>query len=288
MQDAQSAAPESASFTSFMSAQRAQMAAALVAEFELLSLYSSEEYARLVMDRAIGAQLTHMAEPEVFEDWVVSRIEQGNRRREAAGTPSLQLDEIISVLNGMRREYLKRGLEAVTSGVPGAIAGIQVLLSMTDRLLTRLARTYIDMGHAQADQLRVFKLMADRSIDGISIANPDDILTYVNPGGAKIFGLTPDQMIGRKSALFADLDDVVRQRDEMREAFRASGAWRGKLWVLHAPSGKRLIETLSFFLPSTDGRPTGQVSIYRDVTQAEADREQRRALLEERNACKVR
>jgi PAS domain S-box-containing protein len=84
------------------------------------------------------------------------------------------------------------------------------------------------------DMERRLRLLVEHSADGISLTSEDGILEYISPGGARLFGYSPQQMIGSLSKLRAHPEDAAtwtrptrgETRSNLVRAQVADGSWR--------------------------------------------------------------
>lgn len=273
-----------APFTAFIEAQQTAMVAELASELVRRGVFREEPQARMVLDRFVVSVLDGLDEPSRVVALAEELIAEGNQVRAARRARGLSLDESITVVNGLRRGMLRAGLEAVRRGIPGAAEGLTAAFGVLDHVAVHLARVHAELELEREHRLRIFKRMADRSMDGIVISDVNGNITYVNPSAASLYGTTPERIIGLQTGAFVDPDDLVEMHAEILTSLTATGAWRGQLRALRPDGQRRLTETIVFRLADDDGAAIGLATMFRDITDAEAERERVRELREERSA----
>lgn len=273
-----------APFTAFIEAQQTAMIAELASEFVRRGVFREEPSARTILDRFVTSVLEGLDDPSRVVALAEQQIAEGNQARAARRARGLSLDESITVLNGLRRGMLLAGLEAMKRGIPGTAEGLTAACGVLDHVAVHLARVHAELELEREHRLRVFKHMADRSMDGVVISDITGNITYVNPSAANLYGTTPERIIGLRTGAFVDPDDLVRMRAEILASITKTGAWRGQLRALRPDGERRLTETLAFRLADEDGAEIGLATMFRDITDAEAERERMRELREERSA----
>jgi two-component system, cell cycle sensor histidine kinase and response regulator CckA len=127
-------------------------------------------------------------------------------------------------------------------------------------------------GVAEAE--RRFQLLVERSSDGISTVNAQGVITYMSPGGARILGLKPEDLVGTSALASAHPDDAKRLR----------AARPGELWVevqrgRHKDGSWRWIESASANLLD-EPAVRAHVSNFRDITERHQAAQNFRTLIE--------
>jgi PAS domain S-box-containing protein len=130
-------------------------------------------------------------------------------------------------------------------------------------------------------ELRMFKALVERSIDGISFASlPDRTVQYANPAFGEMSGYG-EQCIGRGMSDFVDPEALAALQPEVWQAIAATGHWQGRIPYLR-PGGEVWQAQASIFLVSdSDGTLIGQAIMLRDATEQVRAEQDRLALREQ-------
>src|SRR3954471_5500047 len=110
-----------------------------------------------------------------------------------------------------------------------------------------------------ADDLRAseaaYRALVDAAPDWIWACDPDGVLTFSNPAGARLLG--HEELVGKPLAELTHPED--------RPALRADG-WSGVVRRGHADGGWKTVETSSIPVHDGEGQLTGWRGIDRDLT----------------------
>lgn len=106
----------------------------------------------------------------------------------------------------------------------------------------------------------------DKSPVAIIITDLAHRITYCNEGACRLYGLTPDQMLGHTAdELFTS--ETMRALGPARDAALATGAWRGEV-PIEIRDGRRLtIEFIMSLIRGGDHQPSRRLSIAIDITE---------------------
>jgi PAS domain S-box-containing protein len=273
-----------APFTTFIEAQQPAIVTELAEELTRRGIFREQARARGMLDGFLARMLEDLTEPMRVVALAEEQIAEGNQLRAARRARGLSLDESITVLNGLRRSMLRAGLEAVSRGIAGAAEGLTAAVSVLDHVTVHIARVHAELEIEREHRLRVFKRMADRSMDGVVISDVEGNITYVNHSAASASGTTPELMIGLRNDALVDPADLAARGAEIRASIMETGAWRGRLRAFRADGEPRSTEVLAIRLVDDDGTEIGIATMFRDVTDVDATEERMRELREERSA----
>jgi PAS domain S-box-containing protein len=119
---------------------------------------------------------------------------------------------------------------------------------------------------------RRFRLMVEKSIDGIALTDPTGRVQYVSPGGARILGLEPSELVGAVGGM------RMHPEDALSTSRPAPGETViNTIRMMHKDGNWRWLEAYTTNL-SHDPSIGGHVSNFRNVTERhEADERLRRS-----------
>ena len=86
------------------------------------------------------------------------------------------------------------------------------------------------------DMERRLRLLVEHSTEGIALTSGDGVAEYVSPGGARLLGYTPQEMIGKASVIHLHPDDIAnvsrpapgQSRTGVARVRHRDGSWR---WI---------------------------------------------------------
>ncbi|MDC3955941.1 PAS domain S-box protein [Polyangium jinanense] len=129
---------------------------------------------------------------------------------------------------------------------------------------------------AQVNELRLWKALADRAPDGISIVGLDGKLTYANAAFEDMIGRGP--LVGTNVARLLATAEEARTIDT---TLRSEGQYRGELVLLRGDRSQLSTHGVLFVMTNEDGTPASFGTIMRDRTE-ERRAEEERLLLREK------
>ncbi|MFO7999870.1 MAG: PAS domain S-box protein [Marinilabilia sp.] len=137
-------------------------------------------------------------------------------------------------------------------------------------LLLFIIKGYLRRNRHLARSLRLseerFRSIIEKSVSGICITNGDGIFEYVNPAFCKIYGYTPDELLGKPLTILLKKDQEQFALDLHRQLVHNPEKGKG-LWDVYDKNGhprKVLVETLPITWHNEEIRLVTFVS---DVTQ---------------------
>ena len=132
--------------------------------------------------------------------------------------------------------------------------------------------------HANAQQVAIFRALAENAADGILMSTPQGQITYVNRAGYELFGRDYEQqeMLGRNFATLVPAAGLDVNHTTLLDTLQA-GSWRGEL-TQQRPDGTNvdLYSTAFAIHDEQTEEVIALAAIVRDVTgqkQAEVERE---------------
>ena len=128
--------------------------------------------------------------------------------------------------------------------------------------------------------------------DAIVATNRDGVITFWNPGAARIFGFASAEAIGRSLDLIIPENQRARHWEGYRHVMQTGESRYGKGDVLAVPAltkgGDRIsVEFTIAMLKDESGHPTGMAAILRDVTKRFQELRALRLELAKRNSTKT-
>ncbi len=161
----------------------------------------------------------------------------------------------------------------IVAAVMAAITAL--IIFFVDQLQNALnqSRKNAEAARQQADQVAIFKALADNALDAFSLADPNGLATYFNPAFAKFFGQEAQSLLGQPVAIFVPSEGLEEFSEIMKEA-RGHG-WSGEL-KLRRLDGEVFDSEISISpLYDADHQLMALAAVIRDMTErklAEAER----------------
>ena len=119
---------------------------------------------------------------------------------------------------------------------------------------------------------RIGAVVFEHMTDAIMTMDPDQRITTVNPAAERLYGLRPEDVLGRPvtEVLHQFEPDGSERAATWLDSLRAQGYWEGR--VVHRPAvgpfkGRNiLVDLSSSVLPDEDKRPIGVIALSREVS----------------------
>ena len=118
---------------------------------------------------------------------------------------------------------------------------------------------------------------------GVTIADTEGRIVYVNPAEARMHGYTAEELVGQPTTIFAPPGATPRSGPLRLDRIRS---WKRETTNARRDGSTFPVELLSDVVTDEDGRPTGLVSISQDITERKR-RERALQQSEERYALAV-
>jgi anti-anti-sigma factor len=116
-----------------------------------------------------------------------------------------------------------------------------------------------------------YRAVLEATSDWVSIADSDNNLVYINPGGRQMVGIGLDEDIsGRRIGEFSPAWARERVLNEALEVARREGSWRGDLARLHRDGHEIPISQVIIARTDADGEVDFYATIARDMTRERA------------------
>jgi diguanylate cyclase (GGDEF)-like protein/PAS domain S-box-containing protein len=125
-----------------------------------------------------------------------------------------------------------------------------------------------------------FRLLTEHSWDIVHVQDADRVITYISPSVQRILGFSPEEMVGKRGALFVHPDDQPFVRHIYAGEMLQPGATsRTEFRLVHRDGSLRTVEVFSRNT-AAPGQPPYVISYTRDVTeQRDMEAELRRRAL---------
>lgn len=135
-------------------------------------------------------------------------------------------------------------------------------------------RSEIDERVRAEQQLKLFEMVFENALEGISITDPKGNIVAVNPAFTDITGFTPDEVVGRNPrVLKSDRHDDTFYKD-MWTSLSENGQWHGEIWN-RRKTGESYPEILSISSVRDEGNHvTNYVAVFHDITDMKLKDEQ--------------
>ncbi|MDO9286731.1 MAG: PAS domain S-box protein [Aquabacterium sp.] len=123
--------------------------------------------------------------------------------------------------------------------------------------------------------LRIKDAAIESSLNGIALADLDGRLTYVNPAFCRLWGIAPQDALGRSAVDFWRVRDDPEQ---VIQALRQQGHWRGEMDGVSGNGQVFTAEVSASMVLGPDGRPLCMMGSFVDVTERNQARDGLRRL----------
>ncbi|MBI5472263.1 MAG: PAS domain S-box protein, partial [Ignavibacteriae bacterium] len=122
-----------------------------------------------------------------------------------------------------------------------------------------------------------YRTLIENQGEGVGIVDAHEQFTFINPAGARMFGLSPVEMAQRNLAEFVNEDEMlaVKQETEKRSAGQKSTY---ELSITRADGERRVLLVTATPQLDKDGRFVGTFGVFRDITAAKRAHESLRKL----------
>jgi len=157
----------------------------------------------------------------------------------------------------------------------------QLTQAAADRLWQALDRSRTEIALRESEQR--YRLIFEQADDIIFTADVDQTLTDCNAAAARAMGISREELIGRSIAEFVSPDDFARTTAQLHHKLVYGGSTTHEVVVTGCNGDPMRWENNSTLIIDRDGKPSGLLSISRDVTQRRAFEERRELLIHELN-----
>ncbi|MBN2310183.1 MAG: PAS domain S-box protein [Candidatus Hydrogenedentes bacterium] len=186
------------------------------------------------------------------------------------GVPSRGVDWVVTRKDGATR-IVEVSISLVHDGAGRPVGFRGICRDVTERRKTEEA-------------LRFQATLLNQIGDLVTATDLDGRITYVNAASCHALGRTPEQLIGQSVESFGDDPAQGAMQRDIIEITRNAGAWRGEV-VNFASDGREVIlESATWMVRDTHGKPVGLCGVSRDITErkrAEEEREKLQAQLQQ-------
>jgi len=154
---------------------------------------------------------------------------------------------------------------------------VVTIRDITTRVEAEIARDRLQEAvHAQIDELRRWKALADRAPDAIALVDLEGVVSYANEAF--------ETLLGRGSLVGLKVSKLLARPEEARDiasALREGGTHRGDLELIRGDGVSFLGQAVLFVMTNQDGASVGFGCIVRDRTDEQRAEEERLKLREE-------
>ena len=165
--------------------------------------------------------------------------------------------QMTIALGDERREVVLRGSTSVIEST----AGLNLLLTLEDITEQKNAEK----------KLQFQAMVLDQIVDRITVTDLEGRITYVNQAECETFGCSAEQLMGRNVESYGDDPSQGATQEEIIEATRRDGSWRGEVVNTAASGSLKHLDCRTQVVVDEDGFPVALCGIATDIT------EQRRA-----------
>jgi PAS domain S-box-containing protein len=136
---------------------------------------------------------------------------------------------------------------------------------------------------ALEDSEKRYRLLVEDISEGIGIVDLDDRFVFINPAGAKIFGCSVDEMVGRSLDEFLDSKHriIVGEQNDLRLKGMDS---RYELEIVRSDGSRRSMVVNAAPKRNVDGKIIGTQGFFADITEQKRTREAARKSASEMKA----
>jgi PAS domain S-box-containing protein len=127
---------------------------------------------------------------------------------------------------------------------------------------------FIDYEHTPAEE--TLRQVWEATSDAMAISDPEGIVLRVNPAYCRLYGYTPDQVIGHSFALIFPKEQQAWAVEQYKAVFAGNSVPATfESVVRRADESLRVVESRATFL-TVQGRRTAMLSVVRDITDRHA------------------
>jgi PAS domain S-box-containing protein len=122
-------------------------------------------------------------------------------------------------------------------------------------------------GRKQLDsEVRLQALVLDQIQEQVTVTDLAGTVMYVNRAETEALASPKENRLGRHVSVYGDGPQADATQDEIAEATRRFGAWRGKVVNYRADGSPMLIELSTALVRDESGKPVAMVGVSTDIT----------------------
>jgi PAS domain S-box-containing protein len=125
-------------------------------------------------------------------------------------------------------------------------------------------------------EVRLQALVLDQIQEQVTVTDLAGTVTYVNRAEAEALASPKENRLGRHVSVYGDGPQADATQDEIVEATRRFGAWRGKVVNYRADGSPMLIELSTTLVRDESGKPVAMVGVSTDITERQIAEERLR------------
>lgn len=122
-------------------------------------------------------------------------------------------------------------------------------------------------------ELHLQALVLDQIQEQVTITDLDGTVTYVNRAETEALASPKENRLGRHVSVYGDGPQADATQDEIAEATRRFGAWRGKVVNYRADGSPMLIDLRTSLVRDESGKPVAMVGVSTDITEQQVAEE---------------
>ncbi len=126
-------------------------------------------------------------------------------------------------------------------------------------------------------ELHLQTLVLDQIQEQVTVTDLAGTVTYVNRAETEALASPRENRIGRHVPVYGDGPQADATQDEIVEATRRFGTWRGKVVNYRADGSPMLIDLRTSLVRDESGKPVAMVGVSTDITEQQAAEETLRA-----------
>ncbi len=115
------------------------------------------------------------------------------------------------------------------------------------------------------NRLREQAALLDKAQDAILVQDMEDKITFWNTGAQRIYGWTPDEVLGNESAKIFSMSDSPELREAQLQV-KATGEWMGELKQTRKDGKTVVVESRWTLMRDDKGAAQGKLIINTDIT----------------------
>ena len=123
------------------------------------------------------------------------------------------------------------------------------------------------------EEIRKLSSAVDQSIDGVAIADLEPRLTYVNDAFARMHDYSPEEMIGMQLVDLLKKKELDKYTNRLNKV-KTLGSWTGEIEHIRKDGTPYPTFMSVNLLKDAEGRPTGVLTIVKDITEQKKLEEQ--------------
>ncbi len=269
-------------FHVFLESRQPALAVTIAKEFGAISpmfRHMPEEQLRQRVHSHIDAYLRGLVDQSTVAPHVIAELGPVIRQH-------MEINSLLTLLSIFRQHFVRLSLEALAQGIPGAGAGLEGLMAITDIAAFTIAEVYHSLLNEgmvrQSDELRATRDRLDQAFFTSPLATIEwdtkGIVRSWNPSAERIFGWPADEAIGQNIVTLLVPDMALEHVQGVVDALLSGAIVNSR--NLNITKDKRLITCQWYNTLVRDelGTVVGAISQTEDVSEQLRAEEERQSL----------